>query len=55
MTIDERINALKSKHADLEHALDEESQRPLPDFVVLTDIKRQKLRIKDEIFRLSKQ
>jgi hypothetical protein len=55
MKVDEHITALKSKHAELEAALEEENQRPLPDSAVVADIKRQKLRIKDEIFRLSKE
>jgi hypothetical protein len=55
MKVDERIAALKSKHAELEAALEEENQRPLPDSTVVADIKRQKLRIKDEIYRLSNQ
>ncbi|MFQ5953935.1 MAG: YdcH family protein [Kiloniellales bacterium] len=55
MKVDERITALKARHADLEEALQQEIRRPLPNSSVLTDLKRQKLRIKDEIHRLSKQ
>jgi len=54
MKVDEHIAALKAKHANLEEALQQEVRRPLPDTNVLNDIKRQKLRIKDEIQRLSK-
>lgn len=53
MTLDDRISALKAKHADLEKALEAETQRPRPDSAVLAGIKREKLRIKDEIARLS--
>ncbi len=54
MSVSDHITALKAKHADLEKALEDETQRPLPDSSVLAGIKREKLRIKDEIARLSK-
>lgn len=53
MSLDDRVKALKDKHADLERLLEDEESRPLPDTVVLHDIKRQKLAIKDEIERLT--
>ena len=42
------------KHAQLEHELDDENARPLPDAGTVIDLKRQKLAIKDEIVRLSR-
>jgi hypothetical protein len=54
MTLQDRIEALKQKHAALERALDEENKRPLPDQGAIYDLKRQKLRIKDEIFQLER-
>ncbi len=53
MKVDEQITALKAKHEILEKALQQEIRRPLPNTSVISDIKRQKLRIKDEIQRLS--
>ena len=53
MKVDEHIAALKAKHENLEEALQQENKRPLPNTSVISDIKRQKLRIKDEIRRLS--
>ncbi|MSP67728.1 MAG: DUF465 domain-containing protein [Alphaproteobacteria bacterium] len=47
-----RLAALSMRHANLEQAIETECQRPLPDTVALADLKRQKLRIKDEIARL---
>jgi len=41
--------------AELERAIDEEMHRPLPNQEAVHDLKRQKLRIKDEIFQLEKQ
>lgn len=55
MSVQDRIEALKEKHALLERAIDEEIHRPLPNQDVITDLKRQKLRIKDEIFALERQ
>lgn len=55
MSVQDRIEALREKHASLERALDEEIHRPLPDQDAVHDLKRQKLRIKDEIFQLEKQ
>lgn len=49
MTVDDRIRTLRAKHAALEAQIEKESQRPLPDSMVLADLKRQKLRIKDEL------
>ena len=55
MSLQDRIEALKEKHASLERAIDEENRRPLPNQDAIHDLKRQKLRIKDEIFLLEKQ
>lgn len=49
MTADERLDSLHAKHAALERAIEEEIQRPHPDDFRLTELKREKLRIKDEI------
>jgi hypothetical protein len=55
MSVQDRIEALREKHASLERAIDEEIHRPLPNQDAITDLKRQKLRIKDEIFQLERQ
>jgi hypothetical protein len=54
MSPQDRIEALKAKHAELERAIDEENSRPLPNRDAVSDLKRQKLRIKDEIFQLER-
>ena len=54
MSLQDRIEALKEKHAALERALDDENKRPLPDQDAVHDLKRQKLRIKDEICQLER-
>ena len=55
MSVQDRIEALKEKHALLERAIDEETHHPFPNQETITDLKRQKLRIKDEIFQLERQ
>ncbi|HEX3954464.1 MAG TPA: DUF465 domain-containing protein [Stellaceae bacterium] len=55
MSVNDRIEALKEKHATLERELDDEAHRPLPNQEAVYDLKRQKLRIKDEICQLEKQ
>ena len=55
MSLDERIEALRAKHQALETALDEEFNRPLPDDIQIASLKKQKLRIKDEIASLTRK
>ncbi|WP_337660902.1 YdcH family protein [Erythrobacter sp. Alg231-14] len=45
------MNALQSKHAGLEAQLRDEQTRPVPDAVMIQEIKKQKLRLKEEIAR----
>jgi hypothetical protein len=45
---------LKAKHAALEAAIEDETNRPLPDTTRIHDLKRQKLKIKDEIAQISR-
>jgi len=52
MSLEMHIESLRAKHAELEAAIANENHRPLPDNTLLTDLKRQKLRIKEEIERL---
>lgn len=53
MSSDDRVEALKAKHAALENALGEENRRPNPDTSAIAELKRQKLRIKDELQRIA--
>jgi hypothetical protein len=43
------LSALEAKHATLDRKISTESQRPMPDQVILAELKRQKLRVKEEI------
>lgn len=53
MGLQERIAALRQRHASLESAINEEVRRPHPDDERIASLKRQKLRIKDEMERTS--
>lgn len=52
MSLAERIESLKAKHKALETALEEQNSRPKPDEEEIHALKKQKLRIKDEISSL---
>ncbi len=43
------LTALETKHADLEFRIAKEKARPAPDDVKLAMLKKQKLRLKDEL------
>lgn len=45
-------SALETKHAALDRRIAEETHRPLPDANILADLKKKKLRIKEEIASL---
>ena len=42
-------SALEAKHARLDTKIEEEQHRPCPDSIRLANLKRQKLRLKEEI------
>ena len=45
--------ALASKHASVQAQIDREEQRPHPDDVLLHKLKKEKLRLKDEMLGLT--
>jgi hypothetical protein len=49
MSLQDRIESLKARHAALETAIEAETRRPSPDTAQVVTLKRQKLRIKDEL------
>ena len=54
MALDAHIRELDSRHQTLEKAIREETLRPVSDSVRLKELKRQKLKLKDEIEGLKK-
>jgi hypothetical protein len=49
-----RIRALEERHATLESRIAEEDNRPRPDPDALNRLKREKLRLKEEMERMKK-
>ena len=49
MNVSAHIDALHEKHAHLETSIVEEQSRPMPDFAMISEFKKRKLRVKEEI------
>ncbi|HLZ66730.1 MAG TPA: YdcH family protein [Aliidongia sp.] len=54
MAVEDHIRALRDKHATIDKAILKEESRSLPDDTKVTEWKREKLRIKDQIADLSR-
>ena len=52
MSLQSRLDSLKSRHTELEIRIAEEDHRPMPDPDVMSRLKREKLHLKEEIERL---
>lgn len=53
MSLTSHLEQLKMKHQTLSEAVEEAQRSPATDDLVLADMKKQKLRLKEEIARLS--
>lgn len=53
MNLQARLETLKDRHASIEARLASEDRRPAPDSDTITSLKREKLRLKEEMERLS--
>ncbi|MBB2202382.1 YdcH family protein [Gluconacetobacter tumulisoli] len=53
MSYEARIHSLRLRHARLDDRIFDEDRRPMPDIGILRRLKIEKLRIKEEIERLS--
>lgn len=51
MSVDSHVEALSQKHHRIEETIDKEIQRPHPDEIRIMSLKREKLRLKEEIQR----
>ena len=49
MSLQGRIEELTKRHAKIDQRINEEQKRPASDDTTLKDLKRQKLRLKEEI------
>jgi len=52
VSLDSHIEALRAKHAELERSINELETHPKPNDDTIHTLKKQKLRVKDEIARL---
>jgi len=48
-----RLKTLTVKHSDLDNRIQVEMRSPLPDHLRISELKKQKLQLKDEIKQLS--
>lgn len=53
MSLNGRISELSAKHRTLDEKISDEQKRPSADGLVLKDLKRQKLRIKEQLRNLN--
>lgn len=52
MNLEAHVENLNAKHAEIENNIHTEEHRPHPDGLRIMELKRQKLRIKEELERL---
>lgn len=52
VSTDAKLESLKRKHATLEEEIGGEVQRPLPDQAMISELKKEKLKLKDAIASL---
>jgi len=52
MSLEMHVATLNQKHAAIEDVIAREELRPQPDAIKLQDLKKQKLRLKEEMTRL---
>ena len=55
MALDAHLVELSEKHRSLDRKIEEELARPTADDLKIAELKRQKLRLKDEIERLKQE
>ena len=53
MSVTSHLQELKRKHAVLSEQVESDERNPSTDTLVITELKKQKLRLKEEIARLS--
>ena len=53
MSMESHLIELKKKHENLEHRLEAEERSPAADRLAISQMKKKKLQLKDEIQRLS--
>ena len=49
MSWHEHVDSLRMKHAQLDRLIDDEIHRPMPDQVTITRLKKEKLKLQEQI------
>lgn len=49
MTVSAHINSLNTRRLEIKAEIEYEMKRPMPDFMRLTELKRKKMAVKEEI------
>ena len=49
MSLHEHVDSLRTKHAHLDRLIADEAHRPMPDQATISRLKREKLKLKEEI------
>ena len=55
MALSAHLEQLQSRHGDIDNQITRELRSPVPDHVKITQLKRQKLQIKDTIMQMENQ
>ncbi|MEE9590754.1 MAG: DUF465 domain-containing protein [Hyphomicrobiaceae bacterium] len=55
MAVEAHLSELTDKHRQLDRRIEEEMSRPYADDLKIQELKRQKLRLKDEIARIKSE
>lgn len=53
MALSAHLEQLQTRHGNIEHQIDRELRSPAPDNVKISQLKRQKLQIKDTLVQMS--
>ncbi|MFC3052714.1 YdcH family protein [Kordiimonas pumila] len=54
MSLNTHVESLNQKHAEIETSIEKEEVRPYPDAMRLMQLKREKLRLKEQLRRISR-
>jgi hypothetical protein len=55
MTLTAHIKTLEERKADIDQQIELEAARPMPNFMLIRELKKKKLRVKEKIYSLVHQ
>ena len=53
MNLEAHVETLEARHTEIEAKIEREEHRPHPDTLVISDLKKRKLRLKEELSKLT--